>query len=169
MDGSIVQVNISRGGVPKRAIAEGDVNALGLAGDAFAHPQIHGGPMQALLLIASETVDALAAQGYPVFYGALGENITTAGLDPKLWRAGQQYRLGPALIELTKTRAPCATLDVYGRGRDGVKIQQAIHDAAVKRGDWSSPFWGMSGFYARVLREGRIYPGDPMVLLSEVA
>jgi MOSC domain-containing protein YiiM len=167
--GRVVQINVSRGGIPKYAIAQGSAGPLGLEGDAVAHPQIHGGPVQALLLIASEAVDALAARGYPVFYGALGENITTAGIDPRSWRAGQQYRVGAAEIELTKPRAPCATLDVYGQDRDGVKIQQAIYDSAVRRGDPSSAFWGMSGFYARVLRPGAILAGDPIVLLSDVA
>lgn len=88
---------------------------LGIEGDACAHPNIHGGPRQALLLVASEVVDKLAAEGYPVFYGALGENLTTAGFDHRTWRAGQRYRLGSeVIIELTKPRGPCRSLDVYG-------------------------------------------------------
>ena len=44
------------------------------------HPQIHGGPRKAVLIVASEVVDELTARGYPLFYGALGENLTTSGL-----------------------------------------------------------------------------------------
>ena len=46
-----------------------------------AHPDIHGGPRQAVLLIDADTVDELVARGYPVGYGALGENLTTSGID----------------------------------------------------------------------------------------
>src|SRR3984885_9029379 len=79
MTGSIVQINISPGGVPKRAIPEGEVTAEGIRGDSWAHPEIHGGPDQAVLLITSEGLGQLIGQGYPVFPGALGENLTTLG------------------------------------------------------------------------------------------
>ena len=79
MQGAIVQVNISPGGLPKRAITEGWITPLGIEGDLHAHPEIHGGPLKAILIVASEVVDALAARGYPLFYGAMGENLTTRG------------------------------------------------------------------------------------------
>src|ERR1017187_7674494 len=116
MNGSILQINVSRGGVPKRAIPEGDVTPLGIAGDLHAHPEIHGGPRQALLLITSEGIDELTDLGFPVFYGALGENLTTRGLDRRSMRIGQQWRVGQVVIELTKPRGPCETLNVYGSG-----------------------------------------------------
>ena len=86
MTGTIIQINISRGGVPKRPIPEGVITPLGLEGDLCAHPEIHGGPRQAVLLIAAETVDELIARGYPLYYGALGENLTTRGLDRRQLR-----------------------------------------------------------------------------------
>jgi MOSC domain-containing protein YiiM len=103
--GSILQINISRGGVPKRPVSESVATPLGLEGDVCAHPEIHGGPRQAVLLIASEAVEELIARGYPLFFGALGENFTTRGLDRRAFRLGQRFRLGGAVIELTKVRA----------------------------------------------------------------
>src|SRR5256885_6576040 len=47
MQGTIVQVNISPGGLPKRAIADGFITPLGIEGDLHAHPAIHGGAPQA--------------------------------------------------------------------------------------------------------------------------
>lgn len=161
MGGTIIQINVSRGGLPKRAVASGMITPLGLAGDAFAHPQIHGGPNQAVLLIASETVDELRSRGYPVFYGALGENLTTRGLDRRDLRIGQQLRAGGAFIEITKVRGPCTALDVYGAA-----IKQEIYDQQVKAGDPSSPRWGMSGFYARVIRPGPVQPEDAILVLT---
>src|SRR5258708_22013686 len=105
MQGVIVQVNISPGGLPKRAIAEGWISPLGIEGDLHAHPNIHGGPRKAILLIASETVDALTSRGYPLFYGAMGANLTTRGIDIRQIRIGVQIRARGALLEITHPRA----------------------------------------------------------------
>jgi MOSC domain-containing protein YiiM len=162
--GSIVQINVSFGGIPKRPIAAGTISTLGLGGDACAHPQIHGGPFQAVLIIASETIEYLEQRGYPVFFGALGENLTTRGLDRRQLRLGQQLRAGGALLEITKVRGPCSALDVYGPA-----IKQEIYDQRVKAGDPDSPRWGMSGFYARVLQPGPVRPGDIISIEATLA
>ncbi|MBI2681301.1 MAG: MOSC domain-containing protein [Candidatus Solibacter usitatus] len=164
MTGSVLQINISRGGVPKRPVAESLATPFGLEGDICGHPEIHGGPRQAVLLIASEAVAELIARGYPLFFGALGENFTTRGLDRRLLRAGQRFRIGGAVIELTKVRAPCSTLDVYG-----TTLGREIYDQAVKAGDFASPRWGMSGFYAAVIQAGPVKVDDPITLESELA
>jgi MOSC domain-containing protein YiiM len=161
--GSVLQVSVSRGGVPKQAIAEGDVGPLGIAGDDHAHPEIHGGPEQAVLLIASETIAELTALGYPLYPGALGENITTAGVDRAQWRTGQRWRIGQSIVEFTSVRAPCSQLSVYGPG-----ILKAVYDAEVQAGEPSSPRWAMSGFYARVVQPGLVRPGDPISLLDQM-
>jgi MOSC domain-containing protein YiiM len=150
--------------MPKRPIAEGVITPLGLEGDQCAHPEIHGGPRQALLLIAAEVVDELIGRGYPLYYGALGENLTTRGLDRRQLRIGQTLRAGGALLEITKIRAPCATLDVYGP-----TLKQEIYDAKVKAGDPTSPRWGMSGFYASVIEPGLVRTNDPIVVESTLA
>lgn len=149
--------------MPKRAIPEGNIEPLGIVGDAHAHPQFHGGPRQAVLLITSEAIAELTALGYPLYPGALGENITTAGIDRSQWRAGQRWRVGHAILELTKIRVPCETLSVYGPG-----IQSALYDAEVKAGNSSSPRWAMGGFYASVVQPGMVRPGDPVVLLDQM-
>jgi MOSC domain-containing protein YiiM len=160
----LLQLNISRGGIPKYPVSCAVLTPPGLEGDGHAHPIIHGGPQQAVLLMAAETIDDLAARGYQVFYGAMGENLTTRGLDRRMLRTGQRYRIGPALIELTKVRAPCSTQDVYGPG-----LRREIYDADVRAGDTSSPRWAMSGFYAAVIEPGIIHVDDPVSLDSELA
>ncbi len=163
VSGTVLQISISRGGLPKRAIAEGDLGPLGIAGDDCAHPGIHGGPQQAILVIASEAIAELAAQGYPLYPGSLGENITTAGIDRTQWRAGQRWRIGQAIVEFTKLREPCSQLSVYGPG-----IQRALYDPQVQAGDPSSARWALGGFYAGVVRPGLIRPGDPISLLDQM-
>ena len=161
---TVVQINISPGGIPKRAIPDGMLTPLGIEGDSHAHPQFHGGPSKAVLLIASEVVDQLITKGYPLFYGALGENFTTRGLDPQMLRSGQRLRVGAAVIELTTVRVPCSTLDIYGPA-----IKKEIYDKRVRNGDVSSPRWALSGFYASVIQIGRIAISDPVVIESTLA
>jgi MOSC domain-containing protein YiiM len=160
MTGSVVQINISSGGVPKRAVSEAQVTALGVEGDGHAHPEIHGGPDRAVLLITAEGIEELAALGFPLSYGSLGENVTTRGIGRREWRVGQRWRIGAELvIEITKRRAPCKTLNIYGPG-----IQAAIYDALTRDGDPASPKWGLSGVYASVVTPGLLRPGDAIVL-----
>lgn len=162
MTGSVVQVSTSRGGVPKLAIEEGVITPLGIQGDRQAHPQIHGGPRQAVLVVSAEGVDDLATLGFPVTYGSLGENITTRGLDRRFWRTGQRWRVGSAVIEFTKLRQPCDQLSVYGDG-----IQRAVYDVRVHAGDPLSPRWALGGFYASVVQPGVVRAGDPITLLDQ--
>jgi MOSC domain-containing protein YiiM len=159
----IVQINISKGGVPKLPLAEARVTRLGIEGDLHAHAEIHGGPNKALLWICEEAIDELKTLGYPLFAGALGENLTTRGVDRRLLRIGQRWRAGGVVMELTKVREPCQTIQVYGRD-----IGQAVYDQNIKSGDWSSPRWGLSGFYAAVVQPGPIRAGDSLVLIDPV-
>ena len=161
---SILQINVSPGGVPKRPIPAGIVTSLGLAGDGHANPQVHGGPRQAILIITSEGIDELKEQGFPLYHGALGENLTTRGLNRRSVRIGQRYRIGDVFLEITKLRSPCQNLNPYGPG-----IHQAVYDQEVQAGNPASPRWGLGGFYASVLRAGTIHPGDPIQLVDETA
>ena len=164
MTGQIVQINISRGGIPKRPVPEAIITPLGLEGDSWNHPEIHGGPRQSVLLIAAESIDDLIARGYPLYYGALGENLTTRGLDRTQLRFGQRLRAGAALLELTKMRVPCATIDIYGP-----TIKQEIYDKRVKAGDYASPRWGLSGFYASVIEPGLVRVNDIITVEATLA
>ena len=160
--GSIIQINVSRGGIPKLPIVEATVTPEGIRGDSWAHPRYHGGPKQALLFICSESIDELKAKGYRLFPGALGENLTTRGLDRRQMRSGQRYRIGDVLIELTKVRVPCGTLDIYGPD-----IKHEIYDQQVKDGDPRSPRWAISGFYAAVIRPGTLRQHDIITLVDQ--
>jgi MOSC domain-containing protein YiiM len=156
--GIVIQVNVSPGGIPKRPIPSGEVTAAGITGDGWRYA-FHGGPKQAVLLITLEGIEELAARGFPLYAGALGENLTTRGLDRRELRFGQRLRIGEVVIELTTMRVPCATLNPYGEG-----IQAAMYDARVQKGDSESPRWGLSGFYASVVHPGTVRPGDTITL-----
>lgn len=152
MTGSIVQVNISRGGVPKRPVFEAEVGELGIAGDGHANPDVHGGPERALCLFASERIAALQAEGHPIGPGTAGENITTVGIDWDAIRAGVRMRLGAdVLIEVTRDTTPCKTIAGSFANGDFVRISEKLH-----------PGW--SRVYARVLTGGTLRPGDPIAI-----
>ncbi len=164
--GVLKQINRSNGGLPKRAV-NGAVllSEDGVPGDRQRNLKYHGGPAKAVLMISAEFVDCLQQRGFPVFYGALGENLTVSGLDPHMWRAGQRYGIGDtAVIELTTLRTPCVNLDVYG-----APIKRELYDAQCKAGDFTSAHWANGGFYARVVRFGLIFPDAPVILLSDAA
>lgn len=160
MTGTIVQVNVSRGGVPKFAIPSAELTETGIVGDGWRFP-FHGGRRKAILLVTIEGIEALISRGFPLYAGALGENITTRGIDRRALRAGQRFQAGTATIELTQLRTPCATLDVYGAG-----IQASMYDARAQAGDPGSPRWALSGFYASVIQPGIVGPGDAVSLLG---
>lgn len=94
-----------------------------------------------------------------MYAGALGENFTTQGLDRTQLVIGARLRAGQAVIEISRMRFPCATLDVLNE-LTLPPIQEAIFDEKVKCGDPSSPRWGLAGFYARVIEEGLVRAGD---------
>jgi MOSC domain-containing protein YiiM len=107
-------------------------------------------------------INHLIARGYPVYPGAMGENITTAGIDVQALRLGDRLRAGAALIEITQPRGPCSALNIFGRS-----IKAEIYDDQVRGRDSASLRWGMSGFYASVIEEGEVRSGDAVELLGE--
>jgi MOSC domain-containing protein YiiM len=74
------------------------VIAQGILGDAWAKP-FHGRPRQALLLMTAEGIAELVGQGFALFPGTLGENLTTRGLDRRALRVEQRYRAGEVILD----------------------------------------------------------------------
>jgi MOSC domain-containing protein YiiM len=161
----LVQINVSKGGVPKHPIPRGIVTRDRILGDDWNDKRHHGLPDQALCLFSLENIEGLVREGFALFPGALGENLTTRGLEYRRVQPGQLYRIGQeVIIRITKVRQPCRTIAVYG-----ASLLRALYDAEVKRGNMESPRWGRSGFYAEVLREGTIVPGDPLSCITDAS
>ncbi len=150
MPARVLQVNISDGGVPKRAVDAARVTRLGLEGDAVNHPKIHGGPERAVCLFPVELIQTLQDEGHPVFPGAVGENLTVAGLDWSVLEIGSTLEIGDALqLQLSSRVEPCNTIKAYFADGNFKRIQP-------------SRVPGETRWYARVLREGEVKPGDPV-------
>jgi MOSC domain-containing protein YiiM len=154
VNGLIVQLSVSAGGLPKRAVAEALVTRDGLAGDAHRDLEHHGGPERAVCLFAAEAIAGLVAEGHAIAPGALGENVTTRGIDWSLVAPGAHLLLGErVLLQVTKYTSPCFNIAPLFQGRDFARVSQKRH-----------PGW--SRVYARVLVEGRLRAGDAVRLVS---
>ena len=150
----IHQLNCSDGGVPKRAVAEALVTPTGLVGDRQAHPLIHGGPERALCLFALEHIEALRAEGHPIYPGSVGENVTVAGLDWTRLTPGTRLALGAeVVVEITKPANPCNSIAGSFAGGAFQRISQKLHP-------------GESRLYARVIRAGRLAAGQTVCVLA---
>lgn len=116
-----------------------------MEGDAVTHRKIHGGTERAVCLYALERIVALQGEGHPIFPGALGENVTTEGIDWDQVGPGDRFRCGDVVLEVTKYTSPCSTTAPVVSG-DMKRIDQA-----------HSPGW--SRVYARVVRGGTLATG----------
>nr|WP_297426668.1 MOSC domain-containing protein [uncultured Actinotalea sp.] len=95
-------------------------------------------------LLHAELFDEVADDGYVVVPGAMGENVTTLGVDLLALPAGALLELGEdAVVEITGLRNPCKQIDGLGRGlmgrmvsrrRDGSVVRKAGVMAVVRRG-----------------------------------
>jgi MOSC domain-containing protein YiiM len=148
--GSVTQLNVSGGGVPKRAVGVVEVDFGGVAGDRQATRRHHGRPWQALCLWSKEVIEGLAAEGHPIAPGYAGENVTIEGVDWADVRSGVRLRLGDVLAEVSVFALPCASNAPWFLGGDFTRMHH-------ERGP-------VSRVYASVLEPGRIAVGDPVVL-----
>lgn len=154
MTGTIHQLSVSGGGVPKLPIARGHVTREGLEGDAQRHRKIHGGPERALCLYSLEVIEKLHAEGHPIAPGTAGENVTVVGLDWSQVRPGVRLRLGAEVeVEVTRYTTPCRTIRDSFRDGDFTRISEDAHP-------------GDSRVYVRVLREGWVSVGAPVGILE---
>ena len=152
--GRVAGLQQSHGGVPKRPVDWATVHARGMDGDRQRKRLIHGGPKRALCLYSQERIEALAAEGHPIVPGAVGENVTIAGLPWEIVRPGVRLTIGEVEAEVTSFTTPCRT--IAGAFADGrfARISQAVH-----------PGW--SRVYVRILREGAVRVGDPVRLHAQ--
>jgi MOSC domain-containing protein YiiM len=149
--GRITGLQRSNGGVPKLPVESAAVGEQGMEGDRQRNRRFHGGPDRALCLYSQERIDALGAEGHPIVRGAVGENVTVAGLPWERVRPGARLTLGDVAVEVTSYTSPCANIE--GAFLDGrfARISQKLH-----------PGW--SRVYVRILRGGSIRVGDAVRL-----
>ena len=125
---------------------------LGFDGDGVADTRNHGG--------VDKAVCVYSLDHYPYWEEILGislppapfgENLSVSNLKEANVCIGDVFQLGTATVQITQPRQPCKTLAArYGRN-DLAKL--VVHS-------------GYSGFYFRVLQEGEVRVGAPLVLVE---
>ena len=151
--GTLLQLNASQGGVPKKAINAAYVGWKGVEGDRQATRKHHGRPFQALSLWSAEVMEALRSEGHHIFPGSAGENITVSGLNWSDVRPGTRVRIGEVLCDISSYAVPCKQLADLFVDRDFKRIH---HDRDLENRTASCRV------YATVVERGEIAPGDPI-------
>ncbi|MFN4089390.1 MAG: MOSC domain-containing protein [Alphaproteobacteria bacterium] len=141
------------------------VQGMGVAGDAHEgvtvkhRSRVARDPTQPNLrqvhLIHAEFLDELAAKGFAIGPGEIGENLLTRGLDLLGLPTGTRLRLGEtALVEVTGLRNPCVQLDRFRKGLMAACIDRAPDGSLVRK----------AGVMAVVIAGGDVRTGDAIGL-----
>lgn len=147
MPGRVVAVCVSRGSIPKRMLSAVRVTHGGLQGDGHAHAK-HNRPERAVSLLDLEILNQLRLEGFPLYPGAIGENLTVADLRVQSLPPGTLLEIGEVLLRLEEPRKPCYVLDA---------ISPCLKDVIV----------GRCGYMASVLEGGMIRPSMEITVASE--
>jgi ferredoxin-NADP reductase/MOSC domain-containing protein YiiM len=126
------------------------VRALNIDGDGQGDLGGHGGPHRAVLVYQLDSYQHWQREfGRDDFeYGQFGENFTVDGMADDEVCIGDQYEIGDALFEVSQPRVTCY--------RVGLRLGQPRLPALLVS-------HRRPGFYLRVLREGMVESGDPIV------
>ena len=151
----IMQINIKpqikgERGLPKKPVDSAFVSAAGVRGDfnLYRHEELEDDPDSALLIIPIETIRALNSEGWPIEPGDLGENLTTSGLPYDSLAVGKVFSAGGVRFQISRACDPCDNLfhlPYVGR---------------LKGPQFLKTMLGRRGWYAKVLKEGRIRTKD---------
>ena len=104
-------------------------------------------------LVHRELFSELAAKGFAVGPGDIGENVATEGVDLLALPTGTLLRLGDeAVVEVTGLRNPCAQLDAFQPGLMAAVLDRTPDGELVRK----------AGIMSVVVRGGVVRPGDPI-------
>ena len=163
MNVEAVSRSASHGPVKENEEAIRLIVGLGVEGDAHAGEKVQHlsrvrrdatqPNLRQVHLIHAELHEELAAQGLEVAPGAMGENVTTRGVDLLGLPEGTQLRLGSeAVVEVKGLRNPCNQLNGIAPG---------LMDTVLDR-DKDGNLIHKAGVMGVVLAGGEVRPGDPI-------
>lgn len=157
--GEVRQINVKpelqgERGLPKRPVDRVVVKRTGLVGDfnRWRHEKAHDDAAMAVLLMPIEAIQEFNKEGWPIKPGDIGENFTTAGIPYDAFVPGARYRIGSAVVRITKACDPCSNLyqlPYVGKDKDIVKAM-----------------YQKRGWYASVEQEGEVLKGDAIAELG---
>lgn len=148
-----------RTAIGKRPVASRvAVRRLGLEGDEQAETSLHGGISKAVYLypavhyafwqtVRAQARAALWDETLPA--GAMGENLTLAGLDETALWIGDRLVLPGCVLAVSEPRMPCFKFGAAMGFAQAVKLMAQS---------------GFCGAYLAVIEEGDVGAGDPVTL-----
>lgn len=126
------------------------VGPIGLDGDEQADRAQHGGPDKAVYAYALEDLQWWEAElRRPAPPGMFGENLTVTGLALGDVVIGERWRIGTTVLQVSEPRTPCWKL--------GYRWQDPGFPRRVAKSR-------RTGVLLRVLAEGHLQAGDPVVV-----
>jgi ferredoxin-NADP reductase/MOSC domain-containing protein YiiM/ferredoxin len=130
------------------------VRRINIDGDDQADRLAHGGEHRAVFVYQIESYRYWERElGRSDFsYGQFGENFTVEGLADDDVCIGDRYRIGEALFEVTQPRVTCY--------RVGIRMDEPAMPSLLVAHH-------RPGFYLRVLEEGSVQAGDPIVKVAD--
>jgi MOSC domain-containing protein YiiM len=103
-------------------------------------------------LVQEELHDELRAGGLQIAPGAIGENITTRGIDLLALPRGARLHIGDAVVGVTGLRDPCRQLNDYQAGLMAAVLDRDEQGNLVRK----------AGIMGIVLAAGEVRAGDPI-------
>src|SRR6266576_327183 len=126
---------------------------LNIDGDAQADLEGHGGEQRAVFVYQMDSYhhweQFLGRNDFT--FGQFGENFTVEGLLDDEVCIGDRYSIGDAVFEVTQPRVTCY--------RVGIRMNEPRMPALLVA-------HRRPGFYVRVLEEGEVGAGDPILLID---
>ncbi len=130
------------------------LRTLNLDGDKQADLTVHGGPDKAVYAYPIEHYEfwhkVYSKMEMP--NGMFGENLTTEGLMEAEVNVGDVFKIGSSKVIATQPRMPCYKLGVKFRRMDILK---------------KFLLSGRLGIYFKVLEEGEVGAGDPIIQIKK--
>jgi MOSC domain-containing protein YiiM len=141
------------------------VAGLGVDGDAHLGEKVkhrsrvrrnpHDPNLRQVHLIHEELFAELGRDGFDIVPGAIGENVTTRGIDLLGLPTGARLRLGPeAVVEITGLRHPCRQLDAFQPGLMAAVLGRDAEGGLVRK----------SGVMGIVITGGDVTAGDAITV-----
>ena len=144
-------------GIRKRPVSGSViVRKLNLDGDKQADLTVHGGLDKAVYVYPSENYPYWRKK-FPEMEmprGTFGENLTTEGILESTIHIGDKLTIGSAQFEVSQPRFPCFKLGM----RFGTSTMIKLFLESLR-----------SGFYLRVIKEGKIRAGEEITVESSDA
>ena len=114
--------------------------------------------LRQVYLLQSELFDELAAKGFEIKPGDIGENITTCGIDLLSLPCGSQLHIGTAILQVTGLRNPCLQLNNFRPGLMNAVLDKSADGSLIRK----------SGIMTIVTASGTIQANDAIQVVMPI-